>query len=78
MSPKMAETIIREFQDETDGPDSLTRTERAVVGRIAEGMTLGEISKKSGMSPHAVGACIKAVYEKVRRRASSPPGSGHI
>lgn|SRR5574341_1032377 len=78
MTPNMAQKIIKQFESQgVDCHELLTIIETTILGCIAEGMTPRQIAAKSGMSPNAIGECIKSIYETIRKSDSQSLRSGH-
>jgi predicted ATPase/DNA-binding CsgD family transcriptional regulator len=64
----------------TEGPDSLTRTEREVVALAVEGLTIDEIAGRLFVSPRTVHSHLRRVYAKLgvgsRRELRERVGGG--
>lgn len=69
MSPKIARSVIREFQDEDlSDPYLLSGRERDVLSCVEQGLSYKEISNTLNISPHTVHTHIKKIYEKLQAK----------
>lgn len=68
LSPAIARRLIRHFADGPavdSGDDKLTPREREVLGLLAQGIRVGEIGERLGISRHTVGDHVKNIYRKL-------------
>lgn len=69
MSPKIARSIIRKFQEETVCEQYLlSQREKDIIHEIENGMSYKEIAAKLNISPHTVHTHIKNIYEKLHAK----------
>ena len=69
MSPKIARSIIREFQNQNiEDQYLLTTREKQILKKLECGMRYKEIAEDLNISPHTVHTHIKRTYEKLHAK----------
>lgn len=66
MSPKIARSVIKVFQEAGSEESLLTPREREVLAGIEQGLSYKELGAKLNISPHTVHSHIKKIYEKLQ------------
>lgn len=70
MSPKIARSVIKEFQNTTiDEQYLLTPREKDILRGLEKGLTYNELSDQLNISYHTVHSHIKKIYEKLHAQS---------
>jgi len=71
MSPRIARSVVRTFQDETaiDEDYLLSSRERDVLHQLEKGLSYKEVGQALSISPHTVHSHIKRIYEKLHAQS---------
>lgn len=69
MSPKIARTVIKEFQGGDISDDYLlSNREKEILLGVEKGLTYKEMAKKFSISSHTIHTHIKNIYEKLQAK----------
>ncbi len=70
MSPKIARSVIREFQGVEVGEEYLlTPREKEILAGMEQGHTYKELGARLNISPHTIHSHIKKIYEKLHAKS---------
>ncbi len=70
MSPKIARSVINEFQQNTIKEQYLlSAREKEILREIETGLTYKELAAKLNISPHTIHTHIKNIYEKLHAKS---------